>query len=812
MSANNYDAALELNADRVQYQARTTWTYFSIDDGGKVYYSTVRQDDGQPVDHGYINDSGKLEHVDAVKAPYIFPGERYENLLEGDAAPELNKQELEAARRRAKVAPNWIITLEADDAGKLADDLRRADPRDDFDGKVAVMSLIDGEYTASWSGIFRELHGQGKDVYIRGAAGALVDLTAKCALEGGARRVYLVPMSKDSTRPIDVVDDLDAAANLPLEKFLQTLREVSIDYQDAQAEKDYLGKCRELADRLDAEKVERLKRSLQLADDWTQSIELPAPFDDAARAVANKYHAPLESVAAIMLTVFLARQGHERARLHYQGRVIYPYMGVIVIGSSGAGKSPIIKDSTLGLVRLDAKAAESERERKKNLDPLRKAHKSASDDLAKAILTTAKATNDADKERAEKAEKHARDVYEAIDRDYKRANARAHKSLLKYESAAGVKLQLAANAANARTLDETNDGALVCLDEAARLLSVTQGTGYGLDVFAALSELIDVTTNGGRTVKGEGAGDKYEAGLELGAAILAGIQTGTIKADKITALLNQGFLNRFFWVYLPYTREATDSADIKDALAPWYSLFKVELPPNVYSLDGGASAAYEEWRRGELVELRNRAYDAGDDATVGFLAKLDNGVLRVALGFHLVLEAAKLDDGRATLPRLLIDASTMQKAVDACKMWIDTRAKSLRQIEATRGSDDVAVGLLEAMTPYEKAEYTFLLNQCGTNGQPRFTGIDELNKAGMQKGNGLNFYRDKTKRGIVEQGLLEKGLIVIDSKTKKRRAVIALDENQRAALNNTQRIFYNGIHKNQEELEKGKAPDHRIPD
>ena len=315
MLQNNFDAALELNADSVQYQARATWTYFSIDDGGKVYYSTVRQDVGQPVDHGYINDSGKLEHVDAVKAPIIFPGERYENLIEGDSAPELNKQGLEAARRRAKGAPNWIITQNADDGDKLADDLRRADPRDDFDNKVAVMSLIDGEYTASWSGIFHELHGQGKDVYIRGADNELVDLTAKCALEVGARRVYLVPMSTDSTRPIDVIDDLDAAANLSLDKFLQTLREVSTDYQDAQAEKDYLDKCRELAARLDGEKIERVKRTLQLDDDWTQSIELPARLDDAARAAANKYGAPLESVAAIMLTTFLLGTRERGSRL-----------------------------------------------------------------------------------------------------------------------------------------------------------------------------------------------------------------------------------------------------------------------------------------------------------------------------------------------------------------------------------------------------------------------------------------------------------------------------------------------------------------
>ena len=554
-------------------------------------------------------------------------------------------------------------------------------------------------------------------------------------------RAFLVDMASllptDST-PIKI-DWLKVAGNNARNVFLPLLDAVSEEYKGI--DDDRLREAIRDAKELDQ-------------DDWTQDVDLPPRSKVAARALADKFHAPIRSFAAMALCALLARQGHERARVNVGGRCVYPYLGVSVVAGSGRGKSPVMKAFVAPLLDLNKREAVRAKERRKNLDPLKKARKSASDQLAKAELATRTAKSQADKERAEEAEKLAREIWEETDRNFQRANAPDHKFIIKYASAGGVKLDLAANAAAARTLDEVNDGALIWLDEGARLLSITQGASYGLDVCATLSEVLDVTTNGGTTVKGDGAADKYDADLELGAAILVAIQTASIRADKIDTIRSQGFLNRLLWVYVPYSYEATTLDDIITTLNPWFDLFKVELPPNEYRLDDEADQIYREWRAGELQELKNDAYRRGYEDKVGFLSKLDEIVIRVALGFHLEQEATKIDEGLATLPRLLIGASTMRMATAFCKAMIEERDKTLRQIGLARERNKRRLS-----TDAQKV-YDCLVAHGG------WASIEEIRAK-------KRAYRDK-RRADIDEELEKAGLMIIgnDEQKDKRHAVI----------------------------------------
>ena len=734
------------------------FSFFSSDRSGSRYYFTTNERN-ETVDHGVVvdvNGVDKLESTKTVDALHIF-GDRFDNLIDGDRAPEWDgKQDWE----RFDLADVIFITLGFDGFDL---DRRLRDCGVDIPVATAGSSPEDEHgqrrlYTPHWARYWKQARAKGKCVYIVGNKEDELDEMKEAAqyAVGNGARAFLVDIASllpnDSTTQIKTIDWLEVAKGNARDVFFTLLDSVSEEWKgrDDDRLREAIRAAKECAD--------------DRNEDWTQDVDLPPRMQKAARAIADKFHAPIRSVAAMLICAFLARQGHERARLKRGGSVVYPYLGVNVVGESGAGKSPIMKMVVAPLRDLDRLEGERARERKKNLEPLKKARKSASDNLAKAELATKTAKGEANKER--RAEELAREIWESTDRDYRRANAPAHKSLLKYASAQGVKLDLARNADAARTLDEVNDGALIWLDEGARLLAITQGASYGLDVFAAISELLDVTTNGGTTAKGEGAADKYDADLEIGAAILAAIQPGTIRADKIDSISAQGGLNRFFWVYLPYAWKATKLDDITNALAPWYSLFKIVFPPNEYRLGDAADRVYQEWRDNDLQRLRNEAKRRGDDTKVAFLSKLDESVLRVALGFHLILEATKIDDGLATLPELIIGADVMRMAIDFCRAMIEERDKTFRQIGFARESRDK-----RRLSQDAQKVYDYLV----TRGN--WCSLTEIQAA-------CNCYRDAAKRDVIDQELIEAGLMIIgkhEQKDKRHAVIIEAVETKRAA-------------------------------
>ena len=506
-----------------------------------------------------------------------------------------------------------------------------------------------------------------------------------------------------------------------------------------------------LGERQAEEERARNQRAIKLADNWEVSAgNIPRPFKDATAATARKLNTPERTAAAVYIETFGAFIGDKATIKRPGGAPLAPYGGLVIVGASSAGKSPLMKIAARKLYEIEIEEGNRVEEEKKKIKPLKIELDAAQKELARKTSATRAADNPTDKANAQQAEELARGRYNEVLNEYARASAHARSYLIHYKSAAGVVMDLSRNAAAGRALNETNNGALVWLEEGARLFGVTQKADYTLDVFNDLSRILDKTTNGGTTATNESAADK-NGKHEIGAGFIAGIQTRVCSCWQYDRLEGQGFLNRLSWFFVPYSERATSLEDIADELERYYALFdgaRKMKPFGVIELDEEARALYERWRKGELKPAQNEANRQGNGAKTAFLGKLDEKALRLALVFHV---AKELDAGRAELPCLLVDVETMQQAIDFCGVIAEERGKTLRQIALARAESIEAEELAQeggGLSPAAQAVYSFLLSSY------KWESVTAINAK-------VKAYQDKGQRTAIDQELLAAGLLVI---------------------------------------------------
>lgn len=715
-------------------------TYFCSDRYGGRFYFAVN-DNNETIDHGEIvniNGVDKLVSSDATRdkpnladevpkssnpnAPVIF-GEYFEDLIDGDLAPEWDGNK---DWERVDLATILFITLDLDGI-ELNRRLRSLG--DDSPVLTAGSSPEDEHgqrqrYVTRWAGYFKRLvKVKGKHVYIVGDQLDEMKEIAQYAFNNGAR-AFLV----DNAQLLESL-----TGNAP-----------GLDV----ISKEWKGR--------DEERREQARRILMEADpeqeeDWTRSVRLPQRLGNAVKANSDKYHKPFRSNALAFLVPYAARFG-ESQRLRYDEGDYYAYLAGIMVGNSGSGKSPIMKAGVKELLARLVKETMEAEGRSKNHNALTSALKKANEKVAKAEQAVAEGVENAEKLR-EVAERERDEIAVRL----KRANNLPYKCIVKYASPSGVKLDLADNAKRARDLDVPLLGTLVWLDEAARILAATQGTNYTLDVFALLSELLDRTFNSGRTSKGDSAADKGDNDLLLAASLLMGIQPGLIRVEQLDAFIKQGFLNRFLWVYLPYSYKADEHNDITDDLAPWYRLFNVKLPPNEYRLGEAAERIFQDWSDNKLQQMKNNARLQRDEATVGFLTKLDDITLRLALVFHLMIESTKIDEGRATLPELIIGADVVRMAIEFAEAMIEEREKTFRLMRSRR------VRSQSELSPDAQKVYKFLVGK----GWTTVTAVQKEVAA----------FRDDKRRDAIIVELVDAGLLIVgEHEQKKKLCAIEIEE------------------------------------
>lgn len=635
---------LDMNADGVQFKESRNYTYLGRD-GSKIVYVTANKY-GSEIKRGVVVD--KILKSDASVSGFFIlePESRFKELFDSDPAPEWNEASIEHA--------DAVIIAANFDAFKLACDLRERSiavtvgtPPADMVKDKTLFFLGNDE---------RDVE---KDETLERLKNDYDLLLDKYKTPEGEPRAYLICSQVKAIESIT----LSLTFHHDDEKIINRLKKIGVEYLGFDEEKliEYAQALRDREPEVDAE----------------PTLDMPKRMKEVAEALSKKFHTPITANAAVMLAMFLGKQGHE-TRLKHCGRVVYPYMGVIVVGESGTGKSPMQKFIAAPLFELDKKEGALAKERNADVKVLARANDKAEKALADAIYA-------GDKE----AESHAREVWTEINRRYRRAKAPGHQYVVYFQSGKGIIDSISKNGYSDELLDKTRAGCVVLVDEGARLLSASLGGNAALDFAVDIALCLDTGLNKGVTKTTQSAEEKYGVQLVAGSVII-GIQPGAHKVDRVDSIVSMGTWNRFCYVGLPWVDEMTTLDDISDKLKPWYRLFEIELPPNEYRLSDDADKVYREWREGSLKRRRKDARRAGDLPKASFLTKLDEGVLRVALGFHLVNEATKIDEGLATLPTLEVTADEMKAAIAFCEALIDERDRAINLIKYARETRDDA--------------------------------------------------------------------------------------------------------------------------
>ena len=537
----------------------------------------------------------------------------------------------------------------------------------------------------------------------------------------------------------------------------------------------------------DEERAQEMKRALAArraatltdVDDTRVLNLLPERLQKATKALASKFHVGAFAASSVLLTAFVAKQGHKRAIIKRGGDEVSPYIGVVLVGESGSGKSPLVRYAIKPFKTLTDKEKEKRKDDKPKEPALKKLVDEANKRYESANFALEAAKENADPDEIAKAEENADKEFSRL-KDAIVAHAKVaaplHNYTPQWASDKGVDWDLSQNDWSAEKQGKTPDGALVVFEEGSDILGFVNGKQTSQKWLNYMARLLDVTKNTGKTVTHESARDKFDE-RDIGCCFIILIQPGAIEADNSKTIVSTGSMNRFFWATVPDVDDLPTDDDVTADLKPWEELFLLDLKAENLQLDDDAQQILDDFCLKELPSQRGQARVLKKKTKRAFLSKLKFRVLQIARAFHLIKEGSRLLDTNDKQVKSLIDADTMKKAIEYCRVAVIERDNALEMIRNEKKEDNVPSISLDAQTIYNhqvkhaKDEWT---------NRSRFAAsapkLSLWTKANEERAN------------AAEQELIDAGLWIIGqygAKRNKRRAITLDEPNAITAPKNT---------------------------
>lgn len=463
----------------------------------------------------------------------------------------------------------------------------------------------------------------------------------------------------------------------------------------------------------------------ELLEDKSSAFDLervPGVLARPARAIADKFAAPVMAVLTAELAAFGGFLGAYRFHLGIRGAKYYPVLASVVVGKSGSGKTPllsVVTDPIFEIMRREEEEASARRQEAPALERQRAAL------LEQEKKLRAKLTNKQQEEARKLAKNGAADSRDSVDTlnefsEYEEAaavdtdvaklarlidhikrldveinarNAGGQWYLQDYKSSQGLKLALQQNIERAASLRAAGlggipNGSIMFSDEAAPLYSVSRSPQSLSQEWAALNQLIDFKgITKGMTVTHESA-----TITRASCAALFGVQPSACTFIKYGILRGNGFANRSLWAFFPLSDVDNRVMDIDAELKEWGALIEAayNMPSTEFTASTECEARFEGYAA-DMAKLKKTASDRGDDDKSAYLAKAASLTAQVALVFHIARILDPRDDlgkeyketGDAAAIPSVIDVDELENAISFVSAAIEERDKVWRILYET---------------------------------------------------------------------------------------------------------------------------------
>lgn len=482
--------------------------------------------------------------------------------------------------------------------------------------------------------------------------------------------------------------------------------------------------------------------------------------------IANKYHINNACLALSALSLVGSFSGYKYYiiddKLGYCENKLYSKTGVIIVGKSGTGKTPLFESLTAPIQQIENKGKRLYCQRLQKAQELQRKAQQAKNELYRIDRQNKRNRNALTLEEVEAQEKHIRELEALTALEFtdeaQEPNAPAL-YLVKPKSAEGVKRVLLNNLQN-----EHRNGVIVATSEASNIFNINGGIDRALERFTQYSEILDGDDFNEITITTRGAGEYYQEGKKF-AGFLTAIQPEPLsKFLKYDSLQGQGFLNRFIKIYLNPTNEAPTITPIsKDKKQDYFNIFEAldRSKGGAFSLSNKAIDIYQGWRVKNRQRRKNEQ-EQGNENEASFLSKIESIALCFAQSIALcrLVENEQLDEGR-----YIINDEDIKSALYVTEKAIEYtfNCNTLLYRSLERGEQNT----LSKLTQLEENTLEVIKEQ-GQDGATKTTLKDKINKfRGGKRSKGETLLNDVLKT------LLERGEI---AQNGKRYYIVDLEE------------------------------------
>lgn len=458
---------------------------------------------------------------------------------------------------------------------------------------------------------------------------------------------------------------------------------------------------------------EQLENELALYTRDFPSDVVPDCLNKHASSYAERFNLPKASVVFTQLATIGAFLG---SKLTFFDPIVWPdecyaKIGVLGVAPSGGYKSPIYKLCTRPIKEIDEENKTRYQEARKAAKQKRAEIKNARDELKRLEEKIKRRRGDNSPETKAEVDtfrNRIRTLEGIIDAEGSQEASdppRIPKFLVR-----GTPEKIT-NIVALNLRDGHKNGVLTGDDEGIRVINISGGVDKALERFFKYTALLDGKSDDHETVTTESAGD-YDVPGEKFAGVLFFIQPGPFaRTIRKKDLIDQGFLNRFIKVFIPYSEEDENFYEVK-----YYQLYKnvfdwaLKANAQKFSLSKDARDVFFQWKR-QNKRQQNDAHKRNDEAATAFFGKAQILFISFLLSIHVCdfidgrRNAATIDDDGNPAPTTEIDAETVKRVVklvdaaidytETCNRYLDLSIKRAEEPKKTVKLNDLERRALE---------------------------------------------------------------------------------------------------------------------